>query len=108
MKGSDDSLPTHAILCDRSEQKMYLGGYGLVEEFLETQHPPLKKRKPTKEEWLEIKSAIAQKFWQKRDSDWQDVAMFELLGQISPVTQQKRLELVQWLDCQITSDLLNQ
>ena len=97
--GSDDSQATDVLLCDRSEQKMYLGGYGLVEEFLESLHPPLPKRKPTKDEWLEIKEAIAQKFWQRRDSDLQEQGMFEFLGQISPKMQQKRLELVHWLDC---------
>lgn len=95
------------LLCDLSEQKMYLGGYGLVEEFLETQHPPLPKRKPTKDEWLEIKEAIAQKFWQRRDSDLQEQGMFEFLGQISPKMQQKRLELVHWLDCQMTKEILD-
>lgn len=105
--GSDDSQATDVLLCDRSEQKMYLGGYGLVEEFLETQHPPLPKRKPTKDEWLEIKEAIAQKFWQRRDSDLQEQGMFEFLGQISPKMQQKRLELVHWLDCQMTKEILD-
>lgn len=115
--GNDDSLPTHALLCDafggsrsdhRSEQKMYLGEYEEIEKFLSSQHPPLPKRKPTLEEWLKIKQAIADKFWQKRDSDWQNVGMFEFFGHTSPVTQQKRLKLVQWLDEQVTSDLVQQ
>lgn len=105
--GSDDSQATHALLCERTEEKMYVAGYGLVEEFLESLHPPLPKRQPTKEEWSEIKNAIAQKFWQERDSDWQKQAMFEFLGQSSPKMQQKRLELVHWLDCQITKNLLD-
>lgn len=105
--GSDDSQATHALLCDRTEGKMYLGEYGEVKEFLETQHPPLPKRKPTKDEWLEIKEAIAQKFCQKRDNDWQEQVMFEFLGQINPKMQQKRLELVHWLDCQVTKETLD-
>lgn len=105
--GSDDSQATHALLCDRTEEKMYVAGYGEIEEFLESLHPPLPKRQPTKEEWSEIKNAIAQKFWQKRDHDLQSQGMFEFLGQISPKMQQKRLELVQWLDCQMTKEILD-
>ncbi len=48
--GSDDAEPTHKILCDRTDEKMYVGECDRVEQFLILQHPPLESRLVTKEE----------------------------------------------------------
>lgn len=104
--GSDDDYPTHVLLCDRNDSQMYIGEYKQVERFLDSQHPP---RQPiTPEQWSEIKSQIEDVMIHWTESDFKRRGMFEMFGNITPEQRREQIELVHWLDQQVTDDLLRQ
>lgn len=104
--GSDDLPPTHAILCDRLEQKMYVGNYAEVEKLLETQHPPVPNLSP--EELSQLQEQIALNMADFNLEQFQRLGMFELLTGHNQQQKQELVELVQWLDQLVTEDLLQQ
>ena len=101
--GSDDEYPTHALVCDRVEEKLYVGSREEVEQFLEAQHPP---RQPiTSEAWEAIRAELALK--QQPDiAQMQRLGMFELFGPPNPSMQQEAIELIHWLDQHIDEALV--
>jgi hypothetical protein len=102
--GSDDEFPTHAIVCDRLEGKMYVGDYPEVEKFLNIQHPPLPTLSP--EEVEQLRHWIEEELANFDISTFQKLGMFELLAGHNQQQKQELVELGHWLDQQVTEDLL--
>ena len=104
--GSDDEYPMHALLCDRTEKKIYLGEYELVKQFLDSQHPPQQRQTITLRQWEEIKSHIEAEMAAWTEADFKRRGMLEMFGNIRYYQRSKRMQLVHWLDQQVTNDLL--
>jgi len=100
----DDEFPTHAIVCDRLEEKMYVGDYPEVEKFLNIQHPPLPTLSP--EEVEQLRHWIEEELANFDISTFQKLGMFELLAGHNQQQKQELVELGHWLDQQVTEDLL--
>ncbi|MEG4007745.1 hypothetical protein QUA41_17810 [Microcoleus sp. Pol11C1] len=98
--GSDDEAPEHAILCDTVHYKMYVGAYQEIDYFLLQQHPhePSQLTAQEFEEAVKGVESITLEQMQK-------LGMFEMFGNTNP---QARQQLVQWLDRQITEELIQQ
>ncbi|MEG4088505.1 hypothetical protein [Microcoleus sp. Pol12B4] len=101
--GSDDEMPEHAILCDTVSHKMYVGAYKKIDYFLLQQHP---KESPTfsEQEFEEAVKAVENMTLEQM----QKLGMFEMFGNTNPQARQATVELVQWLDQQITEELIQQ
>ncbi|MEG4197374.1 hypothetical protein [Microcoleus sp. Pol12A5] len=101
--GSDDEIPEHAILCDTVCHKMYVGAYKEIDYFLLQQHP---KELPTlsEQEFKEAVKAVEDMTLEQM----QKLGMFEMFGNTNPQARQATIELVQWLDQQITEELIQQ
>jgi len=102
--GSDDEFPTHAIVCDRLEEKMYVGDYPEVEKILNIQHPPLPTLSP--EEVEQQRQRIEEELANFDISTFQKLGMFELLTGHNQQQKQELVELAHWLDQQVAEDLL--
>ena len=102
--GSDDEYPTHAILCDRNDKKMYVGEYIEVEQFLDSQHPH--QQPITVEQWSEMKTQVEDVIPHWSESDFKRRGMFEMLGQITKEQQLEQVELIHWLEQQLDEALL--
>jgi hypothetical protein len=101
--GSDDELPEHAILCDCVHRKMYVGAYQEINYFLLQQHP---KELPTlSQEELE---AAVKALENMSLEQMQKLGMFEMFGNTNLQARQQTVELVRWLDQQITEELIQQ
>lgn len=93
--GSDDSEPTHTLVCDRQQQKVYIARWGEAERFLDSQHPP--QQPMTTQEWGQIKAQLAQH--PPLDiSQLQDLGMLELFMPPKPEHKERAVQLIQWLD----------
>ena len=101
--GSDDELPEHAILCDCVHHKMYIGAYKEIDYFLLQQHP---KDSPALSE-QEFEAAV-KALEDMSLEQMQKLGMFEIFGNTNPQALQQTVELVQWLDQQITEELIQQ
>lgn len=101
--GSDDELPEHAILCDCVRHKMYVGAYKEIDYFLLQQHPD---ESPTLSE-QELEEAV-KAVENMSLEQMQKLGMFEMFGNTNPQARQQTIELVQWLDRQITEELIQQ
>jgi len=101
--GSDDEVPEHAILCDTVHHKMYVGAYQEIDYFLLQQHP---KELPTlsQQEFEEAVKAVENMSLEQM----QRLGMFEMFGNTNLQARQQTVELVQWLDQQITEELIQQ
>lgn len=101
--GSDDELPEHAILCDTVSHKMYAGAYKEIDYFLSQQHS---KELPTlsEQEFEEAVKALENMSLEQM----QKFGMFEMFGNTNPQARRETAELVQWLDQQITEQLVQQ
>jgi len=101
--GSDDELPEHAILCDTVRHKMYVGAYKEIDYFLLQQHP---KESPTlsQQKFEEAVKALENMSFEQM----QKLGIFEMFGNTHPQARQQTIELVQWLDQQITEELIQQ
>ena len=101
--GSDDELPTHLLLCDRTDNKMYVGEIKAIEKFLDEQHPP---RQPmTPEQWIDAKKYI-ESLPPPTMEELKQQGMFEMFGRISQEQQKQKLELEFWLDTYITKPIV--
>jgi hypothetical protein len=99
--GSDDDCETHRLVCDRIEQKMYVGETGAVVKFLQQQHPPTPKLELTQEQWQELQQKIAKMLAEQQPILIDVEAMIDRENQF--------IEQVQnWLDQYITVDLVQQ
>lgn len=92
--GADDEAATHALICDRSEQKVYVASFDEVIQFLDCQHPP--QQPLSSEQWEKIKMRL-EKQASLTMSEMQELGMFELFVP-NPKHQQKATELIAWLD----------
>jgi len=101
--GSDDELPEHAILCDTVRHKMYVGAYKEIDYFLLQQHPH-EPSQLTAQEFEEAVKAMESMTLEQM----QRLGMFEMFGNTNPQARQATAELVQWLDQQITEELIQQ
>ncbi len=106
--GSDDEYPTHQILCDQSSAQMYIGESEQVEKFLSLAYPPNQQKIVTKENLSQIKAQIEQQISKWTRDDYNRQGMFEIFGRISPKLEAERVQLVQWLDRQVTKQLIEQ
>lgn len=100
--GSDDFPPTHALVCDRSGEKVYVAAYDEAMSFLDNQHPP--RQEITLEQWQEIKAHLeAQPSLSM--SQMQSLGMFEMFAP-NPKHKEQAIELIRWLDGYINEPLL--
>ncbi|MEG3840082.1 hypothetical protein [Microcoleus sp. herbarium14] len=101
--GSDDELPEHAILCDCTLNKMYVGAYRETDYFLLQQHSD-DLSQLTEQEFQAAVKALQDMTLEQM----QKLGMFEMFGNTNPQARQETIELVQWLDQQITEELIQQ
>jgi len=101
--GSDDEVPEHAILCDTVHHKMYVGAYQQIDYFLLQQHP---KELPTlsQQEFEAAVKAVENMSLEQM----QRLGMFEMFSNTNLQARQQTVELVQWLDQQITEEVIQQ
>jgi hypothetical protein len=100
--GSDDELPEHAILCDCVRNKMYVGAYKEIDYFLLQQHSDELPTFSQQEFEAAIKALEDMSFEQM-----QKLGMFEMFGNTNPQARQQTVELVHWLDQQVTEELIH-
>lgn len=96
--GSDDTFPTHAIVLDRKENKIYLGSLETVNELLENHQ----------ESMSEVNQLTLEKWEETMTNNPQKLGMFEFFGNISQQQKLERANLIHWLDQQITTELIDQ
>ncbi|MEG3939861.1 hypothetical protein QT995_17085 [Microcoleus sp. S36b_A3] len=101
--GSDDEAPEHAILCDCALNKMYIGAYQEIDCFLLQQHSD-ELPKLSQQEFEEAVKALKDMSL----AQIQSLGMFEMFGNTNPQARQQTVELVHWLDRQITEELIQQ
>ena len=101
--GSDDVFPEHAILCDCALNKMYVGSYEEIDRFLLQQHSN-KLPQLTEQEFEETLKALEDMSLEQM----QKFGIFEMFGNTNPQARLATAELVQWLDQQITEELIQQ
>lgn len=100
--GSDDCLATHALVCDRSGEKVYVAPFAEAMNFLERQHPP--RQEITQQQWEEIKAQLED--WSPLSmEEMQALGMFEMFA-ANPKYKEKTIELIRWLDGYINESLL--
>lgn len=100
--GADDQAATHALICDRTEQKVYVATIDEAMSFLERQHPP--RQEITQQQWEQILAQLeAQPFLSI--SQMQGLGMFELFAP-NPEHKEKAVELIKWLDQYIDEPLI--
>ena len=99
--GSDDELPEHAILCDCTLNKMYVTSYQKIACFLLQQHFD-ELPKMTEQEFKDAVKALENMSLEQM----QALGMFEMFGNTNPQARQQTAELVEWLDQQITEELI--
>jgi hypothetical protein len=96
--GSDDTFPTHAIILDRKENKIYLGNVETVNQLLAKYQESISEvNQLTLKQWEETLTNNPQK-----------LGMFEFFGNINQSQQLERANLIHWLDQQITTELIDQ
>jgi hypothetical protein len=101
--GSDDVFPEHAILCDCALNKMYVGSYEEIDHFLLQQHSE-KLPQLTEQEFEETLKALENMSLEQM----QKLGIFEMFGNTNPQARRETAELVQWLDQQVTEELIQQ
>jgi hypothetical protein len=102
--GSDDEPPEHAILCDASEQKMYVGRCQEIDRFLQQQHSASQLIQLTPQELEQALKAVGDMSLEQM----QRLGMFEMFGSTNPQARQETAAMVEWLDGYITEDLIQQ
>lgn len=100
--GSDDTAATHAIVCDRAEQKIYVAAWAEAERLIENQHPP--RSLLTEQQFAEIQQRLAQEL--PSISELRDLGMFEFFLGSKPEHQQHAMELIEWLDSYVDKALI--
>jgi hypothetical protein len=96
-------MPEHAILCDTVRHKMYVGVYKEIDYFL-LQQPPHEPSQLTAQELQEAVKAVESMTLEQM----QRLGRFEMFGNTNPQARLATAELVQWLDPQITEELIQQ
>lgn len=97
--GTDDTPPTHALLCDRQERKMFVGEIDEMLDLLSAQAGELRgDEAATRYEELFADPANM--------SEMHARGMFEFIGHPTPDAQAETEQLLRWLDDYITEDLV--
>lgn len=111
--GADDLDPTHALLLDRENLAMFVGDWGQVQGFVESQHPPAPPLTPEEEAAVraELLAAMEGEFEaisldSPEFAELQRQGLFEAFGPPSPQLKAEAAALVGWLDEHITEALL--
>lgn len=101
--GADDLEPTHVLVCDRLDLRVYVAPIEEAMRFLDSQHPP---RQPiTPQEWEVIKAQYAH-LAPLSMSQMQDIGMFELFTPPKAEHKERAKQLIQWLDKYIDEALI--
>lgn len=100
--GSDDYPPNHALVCDRTQEKVYVAPFSEAMSFLDKQHPP--RQEITKEQWEQIKAQLEAQPPLSM-SQMQELGMFEMFAP-NPKHKEQAVELIRWLDQYIDEALL--
>ena len=97
--GTDDTPPTHALLCDRQERKMFVGEIDEVLDFLSAQAGGQRDE--------EAAARYEELFAEPTNMEEMHArGMFEFIGRPSPDAQAETEQLLRWLDGYITEDLI--
>ena len=99
--GSDDEMPEHAILCDTIHNKMYVGAYQEIDNFLVQQHSDELSTFSQQEFEAAVKALEDMSLEQM-----QALGMFEMFGNTNPQSRRETAELVHCLDQYITEELI--
>ena len=103
--GSDDVQPTHQLVCDRKEERVYVVPWQEAQQFLDEQHPPL-LRSPSPEELKAIQALVSampqpslvSAMPQPSLEEMQQVGMLEWFLGTTPQIEAGKRELVGWLN----------
>lgn len=101
--GHDDTQATHALVCDRQDNKFYVGDLGVVRRLLTSQFP----EQPDEETIAHYHSMFAALVSPASVSDLQNAGMFEFLLGASREAGEAGREMIAWLDNYITEELVN-
>lgn len=105
--GSDETFPTHCLLLDRAENKIYLGEYNRVQQLLNTQYP--NTAADFEDELKRAAELMLQHNNAKTLADFQRLGMFEMFGN-SPNLNSKTYKLCEemqkFLDQFLPSELI--
>lgn len=93
--GADNEEPSHALVCDRVYEKVYVAPFGSAIAFLNNQQP--KTQLVAVRHWQAMK-AQAFAYTRVTFDHMQSAGMFEAFLPPTPEQKQKTLELVAWLD----------
>jgi len=102
--GADDETATHALVCDRANEKVYASPFAEAMSFVSEQHPPRQELILTQEQWSEIKAQLEAQSPLSME-EMQELGMFELFAP-NPKHKEKAIELIRWLDGYIDEPLL--
>ncbi|HKC63173.1 MAG TPA: hypothetical protein VKB86_06020 [Pyrinomonadaceae bacterium] len=97
--GTDDTPPTHALLCDRQERKVFVGEIDEVLDLLSAQASELRDKEAT----VKYKELFDEP---TNVSEMHVRGMFEFIGRPTPDAQAETEQLLRWLDGYITEDLI--
>ena len=100
--GSDDGPPQHALLCDRQDRLMYVGGYEEVMRFLR-QHTP-RRATPFSADELELMRRHMENL---TTEEMREQGMFEFVFGPTPAQRELGGEMVAWLDQFVTAETLD-
>lgn len=99
--GSDDSFPTHALVCDRQERKLFVGDYEKAIRFVRQQHAGTPVDEMVVAEYKrEIDDPVTA-------AGFNRLGMFEIFTAPDAAAQRETELLRQWLDGYITEELIN-
>lgn len=98
--GTDELEPTHQLVCDRQEERVYVAPWSETQRLFKQQHPPLQS--PTPKE-LETIQALISALPQPSMEEMQQVGMFEWFLGSTPQMEAGKIELVAWLNQYIDS-----
>lgn len=93
--GADDREPTHQLVSDRTESRVYVAAWTEANRFLANQHPPLRSAAPAA--WEAVKAAISS-LPQPTMTQMQQLGMFEWFSSPTPPMLAAQTELVTWLN----------
>lgn len=98
--GSDDAPPTHTLVLDTSESKIYIGEFNLAQRLLETQYPS--NQQEIKAELKKAEKMMSKMKTANSLKDFQQYGMFEFFGAslsaADDTTNKLLLEMKDFLD----------
>ena len=101
--GNDDEMPTHALLCDREERKLYVGEFERVLALCRQQHP-----EELSADYLAEYRGAVEREEPTTAGDFNRLGMFELFTRPDEGAERETVLLRQWLDAQLTEELIRE